>query len=76
MLNFLKNMLAIVGIIGVIVAITTYNTASAYQQGLATGIAAGQKQVDNWKSDRQVLNQVCTNWWFHPVNRLSKRKPK
>lgn len=67
----IKNLLAITGAIGLLWFVTSYATALAYQKGLDAGIA----QAEVWQSDRKLVNNVCTSWWFSPEHRLSKRKP-
>lgn len=66
-----KNLLAILGVVGLLYLLTNYVATTAYQKGLDAGI----QQAEVWQSDKKLVSDVCTSWWFAPQHRLSKRKP-
>lgn len=68
--RYIKDMLAVLGVVAALVIGVLVISQEAYHRGLATG----KKQALAFQQDKDTLNRVCTAWWFSPRNRLDKRK--
>jgi hypothetical protein len=68
----IRDLLAILGAVAAIFITVHLLTESAYKKGYDKGV---QNTLVTAASDKDLLNKVCTAWWFSPEHKLSKKKP-